>query len=274
MTNKNQNNSSRLQTIDTLRGITMLSMILYHLCWDLKYLNGYNLSWYGTKWTYIWQQSICWSFIFIAGFCMHFAKQPLRNGSLVFVCGVIVTCVTSIFLPEAPVYFGVLTLLGSSMIMVSLLQIIFRQRTVLKNIPKEDASSDAFSLTGFVISALLFAVTKSINRGYLKIAFMTIALPTALYSGGGQDGMSNLALTYLGFMQNGFYSSDYFSFMPWFFLFMVGYFSYELMTVHFNKKLFHISIPFFTWFGRHSLIVYMLHQIILYGISVALSLIS
>ena len=32
--------ASRLELLDTIRGLTLISMILYHACWDLVYLHG------------------------------------------------------------------------------------------------------------------------------------------------------------------------------------------------------------------------------------------
>ncbi len=245
----------RLDSIDTIRGITMVSMILYHFCWDLKYLDGFSMDWYGKLGSHLWQQSICWAFILIAGFCFHLAKRPLRNGALVFVCGVIVTCVTLLALPEAPVLFGVLTMTGSSIILMSVVKLIFKEKT-------------RYPYAMLFVSVLLFAITKPINYGYLNLFVKNVQLPAALYAGGGADGMGNGFLTYLGIMQDGFYSSDYFSLMPWFFLFLTGYFLYYILENSFESQLFKIKLPFFTWFGRHSLIVYMVHQVILYGISV------
>ena len=51
----------RSGTLDSLRGLTLFSMIAYHLCWDLVYLRGLPWAWYNGFWAYIWQQSICWS---------------------------------------------------------------------------------------------------------------------------------------------------------------------------------------------------------------------
>ena len=50
-------NAIRLRsgTLDSLRGLTLLSMIAYHLCWDLVYLRGLPWAWYNGFWAYIWQ---------------------------------------------------------------------------------------------------------------------------------------------------------------------------------------------------------------------------
>ena len=250
----------RLETIDTIRGITIISMILFHFCWDLKYIKDFDMPWYGTFGSYLWQQSICWTFIIISGFCLHFAKGPIRNGAIVFLCGFIVTCVTQIALPEAPVYFGVLTLLGSSMILLGVFL-----RIVNLNENSKLKKFDPF--WGFVIFAFLFAMTKQINSGFLNFGFFKVNLPATLYGIGMNNGFKNMHLTYLGFMQEGFYSSDYFSLMPWFFLFVVGYFLYDILEKNFDNKMFAIKIQPFSWIGKHSLLIYLLHQPVLYGIT-------
>ena len=256
----------RLETIDTIRGLTMISMILYHFCWDLKYINGFDMAWYGSKAGHIWQQSICWSFILISGFCLNLSRKPLRNGALVFCCGVIVTCVTILLIPEALVMFGVLTMLGSCMLLVGGCELLVR------NFGKAFGTSAAGEeglvrrkaidpFWEFFTSVILFAVTKTINYGYLNFGLFMVNLPGFLYKG--------QAMTYLGFKEEGFYSTDHFSLMPWIFLFLAGYFLYGIMknAKVFSWRIFHIEVPFISMFGRHALIVYMLHQPVLYGIS-------
>ncbi len=257
----------RLQSIDTLRGLTMISMILYHFCWDLKYLNGFEMPWYGGMGSHIWQQSICWSFIIISGFCMHFARNPLRNGLLVFLCGVIVSCVTLLVTPGAAVMYGVLTFLGSSMLLVGGVVYVLKITGLIYSEKEFSAGRSDVArrgidpFWGFFTCVILFAITKTINYGYLNFGIFMLDLPGFLYKG--------QAMTYLGFMEDGFYSSDYFSIMPWIFLFLAGYFLHGVLKNNnvFEKDIFHIELPFLSWFGRHSLIVYMVHQVILYVIS-------
>ena len=81
----------RIAALDALRGLTLLSMIAYHTCWDLVYLFRMDWDWYRGTGAYIWQQSICWTFILLSGFCWSMGRQPLRRGLTVFACGWIVT---------------------------------------------------------------------------------------------------------------------------------------------------------------------------------------
>ena len=68
--------SGRYALLDELRGLDLLSMIGYHACWDLIFLFGMSAAWY-TGWQgHLWQQSICWVFILLSGFCLPLGHRP------------------------------------------------------------------------------------------------------------------------------------------------------------------------------------------------------
>ena len=56
---KKRNSRRRLHLIDGIRGLTMISMILYHTAWDAVYLLDYPWRWYRSSGAFLWQQSIC-----------------------------------------------------------------------------------------------------------------------------------------------------------------------------------------------------------------------
>lgn len=114
--------STRCALLDELRGLDLISMMLYHGMWDLVYLFGVSAPWYGSWQGELWQQSICWVFILLSGFCLPLGHHPVKRGAMVFGCGALVTAVTLIFMPADVVWFGVLTLLGSAMIITGLLE--------------------------------------------------------------------------------------------------------------------------------------------------------
>ena len=63
------------------------------------------------------------------------------------------------------------------------------------------------------------------------------------------------------------FSSDYFSLFPWFFLFLSGYFLYRIVFekgIANQLKECKTGNTFFDFLGRHSLILYLLHQPFLY----------
>ncbi len=239
-----ENMKKRYALLDTIRGITLLSMILYHGAWDMVYLYGVNWDWYRGKGAYLWQQSICWIFILLSGFCWSMGKRHVKRGLMVFGSGLLVMLVTLIVMPENRVVFGVLTLTGSCMLLMIALE------KILCNIPEA---------VGLVGSFCLFLLTRNVNNGYLGFENLNLLkLPGVWYQG--------YVTAYLGFPPASFYSTDYFSLIPWLFLFISGYFLYRMFekTKLLKKPLFGIGIVPFTFLGRHSLIIYLLHQPLLY----------
>lgn len=241
--------SNRLRLIDTIRGITILSMIGFHTCWDLCYF-GMGISeelLYGNKF-YIWQQSICWTFILIAGYSFSLGHHHLKRGLMALGGGIIITLVTYFVVPDALDCFGVLWMTGSSILLMIPIDRLLCGREKLDN------------YLFFLLAAALFVITKDINYGYLGFeGHEIVALPSRLYSGH--------FMTYLGFMDPGFYSSDYFSLIPWFFLFTAGYFLNKMLKeTFFEKKVLTIGFKPLEFIGRHSLIIYMLHQVVIYGV--------
>lgn len=197
----------RYQILDQIRGLALLSMFLYHGVWDLVYLFGWDLPWYHGPAAYVWQQSICWTFILLSGFCFPFGKRKLRRAACVFGAGVLVSAVTLVFLPEDPVLFGVLTLTGTCMFLWIGLEKVF---------------SGLFPAVGLVGSALLFLLTRNVNEGWLGFeGLRLVRLPESWYA--------DLFSAWLGFPAADFFSVDYFSLIPWLFLFSAGCFLNRLV---------------------------------------------
>ena len=232
--------------IDNIRAIAMISMIIYHAVWDLVFLYGMDWNWYRSDLAFLWQQSICWTFILLSGFCWSFSKNPLKQGLIVTAGGLIVTAVTLIFSYNSRVIFGVLNLIGASALLMIPLKKYFEK------IP---------AATGFVLMLLLFGFTYGINdRNLGFFGLELIELPWDLYK--------NLFTAFLGFPHVRFYSSDYFSLLPWAFLYFAGYFLFRLWKEErvpgagcLDKEL-----PLLTRLGKRSLIIYMLHQPVIYGV--------
>lgn len=173
--------SGRYALLDELRGLDLLSMIGYHACWDLIFLFGMSAAWY-TGWQgHLWQQSICWVFILLSGFCLPLGHRPLRRGLIVSGAGVLVTVVTLLFMPEDRVVFGVLTLLGAAMLITGLLQ------PLLQKIP---------AWAGLVVSLLLFAATYHTQDGFWQLGPWQILLPGVWYA--------NLFTAFFGFSRGAF----------------------------------------------------------------------
>ena len=113
--------AGRYALLDELRGLDLVSMMLYHACWDLVFLFDVNMRWYAGTPGRLWQQTICWVFILLSGFCAPFGRYMLRRGTVVFGAGAVVTLATLVFMPEGRVIFGVLTFLGAAMLLTGVL---------------------------------------------------------------------------------------------------------------------------------------------------------
>lgn len=154
--------STRCALLDELRGLDLISMMLYHGMWDLVYLFGVRAPWYGSWQGELWQQSICWVFILLSGFCLPLGRHPVKRGAVVFGCGALVTAVTLIFMPADAVWFGVLTLLGSAMVITGLLE------KWMEKVPP---------VVGLAGSMFLFYFTRYAADGYLQLGHWLITLP-------------------------------------------------------------------------------------------------
>ena len=76
--------AGRYALLDELRGLDLVSMMLYHACWDMMFLFGIWMDWYAGMPGRLWQQTICWVFIF----CCPASVRPLGG----ICCGVVLPC--------------------------------------------------------------------------------------------------------------------------------------------------------------------------------------
>ena len=162
-------------------------------------------------------------FILLSGFCAPFGRHMLRRGTVVFGAGAVVTLATLVFMPEGRVIFGVLTFLGTAML-----------------------------LTG-VLEPLLKKVMPAVGLGGWKLM-----LPQSLYA--------NYFTAFFGFYPDWFYSTDYFGLLPWLFLFWAGYYLHKAVGRRRMEPLRRPVCPVLGWMGRHSLLLYLLHQPVIYGV--------
>lgn len=275
-----QDAGGRLQTLDLLRGLTLISMIIYHGMWDFLYLSESGASMTALRTWYeggghLWQQSICRTFILLSGFCVPFSRHIFRRGLQISAGGAAVSAVTVIALYEDRVLFGVLTFLGAAMLVTGGLKWI--RDKIYKNefmdgtaASKEGSAKGKYlPAAGLAVCLFFFHVTRWINLGYLRLGSrILLNLPVGLYSSG-SGRLPGYILTGLGFTMKGFFSTDYFSFLPWIFLFWGGFFLNRALSAQGHGKafagpVFHLQVPVLNLIGRHSLPVYLIHQPILY----------
>lgn len=246
MTTRTEAPHIRRAELDTLRGLTLVSMIAYHACWDLVYLFGMDWAWYRSAGAYCWQQSICWTFILLSGYCWQLGRHQLRRGLTVFGGGALISAVTFAVMPASRIFFGVLSLLGSAMLLTIPLHRLFQK------IPAALGAAGSFAL---------FLCFRGVSGG--TVLFGRVALPAALYR--------DYCTACLGFPPAGFYSADYFALLPWLFLFFAGYFLYDLLPRRWGRGL---RLPLVTAMGRRSLLIYLLHQPVIYALCSAARLLG
>ena len=250
-------NKKRYKLIDTLRGLAVISMILFHTCWIMNHFGMLipTEMMFGT-WFTVWERSICFGFILIAGYSFSFGHRHLRSGLVVFVCGLVIMAVTCLFLPQIRIVFGILTFIGSATVITI---------PVDKAIGKRISGKRTAATVGFSLMLVLFILTYKINRGYIGVPPAVMYLPKGLYKG--------LLAAYIGFTEPGFFSTDYFSILPWYFLYMCGYMLHKLLegtgAERFTRD---HGIKGIDVLGRHSLPIYIIHPVIIYAIIAFLSM--
>ena len=232
--------------LDTVRGLCILSMVAYHGMYDLVDIIGLGAPWYTGLPGYIWQQSICWTFILLSGMCWQLSRHHVKRGLLLVGCGAAITLVTWLVMPSQRILYGVLNLLGLSALLLIPLEKVFRK------IP---------AWAGLAGALLLFALTRNVSRGSLGFEGLVLCpLPEWLYT-------TDL-FAVVGFHSPSFWSTDYFPLLPWFFLFCAGYFLWSGLSKSSRvKELLQAGVRPLSFLGRHSLVIYLLHQPVLMGVT-------
>lgn len=234
--------------LDTVRGLCILSMVAYHGMYDLVDIFGLPSAWYTGLPGYIWQQSICWTFILLSGMCWQLSRHHVKRGLLLVGCGAAISLITWLVMPSQRILYGVLNLLGLSALLLIPLDKLFRK------VP---------AWAGLGGALLLFALTKNVSRGSLGFEGLVLCpLPEWLY-------VTDL-LAVAGFPSPTFWSTDYFPLLPWFFLFCAGYFLWGLLSQSERaKERLASGVRPLSFLGRHSLIIYLAHQPVLMGVFLA-----
>lgn len=243
----------RIYLLDEIRGFAILAMIVHHAFLDVGVVLG-------LQWGYDVFDRLCvlqpffWgAFIVISGICSQLSRNSVRRGCIVFAAAMVVTLVTAGIMPllgmaGEEIYFGILHCLGISMIVAGLFK---------KPIQKTN------TFVGMGITAFLFLATYSVSSGKL---FFSIPLPAALYQ-------TNW-LAPLGFFSATFHSADYFSLMPWMFLFLFGAFVGKFAAAgRFPEWTYRLHAKALAFVGKNALWFYLAHQVVLYALFFLIALI-
>lgn len=234
--------SKRHLFIDGLRGLAIINMVAFHFLYDVNVVYGQDPYWPWRLGTHIWQQYICCSFILISGFVFSLGggvKRNLRRGIIINLYGLLITLVTVLFMPQESIFFGILNLIGCSIILTCILD------NCLNKLPAK---------VGAIISIALFILLKHLPEGYIGLGSIRLgSWPVELYF--------SKALAPLGLPDPGFVSGDYFPILPWFFLYLAGYYLWRILSdkpSYTNIR--YIRIPFLSYIGSKSIWIYLAHQ--------------
>ncbi|MBC8571378.1 heparan-alpha-glucosaminide N-acetyltransferase [Zongyangia hominis] len=240
-----QRQGQRVHLIDEIRGFAILCMVIYHGVYDLLTIFQISFPFFFSPFMNGLRTFFAGMFIFISGTACQFSHNNLKRGAVCLGLGLCITLFTALFLPSELIVFGILHMLGVSMMLYALL------RPLLSKVPP---------LLGALVTLLLFIFTYGIVEGYVGIpALWELSLPAAWYT--------TKFLFPLGLLPGGFYSADYFSLLPWFFLFLMGSFvGVYVKEGRFPPFFYRRHSRLLCTVGRNTLLIYVLHQPVLYGL--------
>lgn len=232
----------RVGFMDELRGLDIIVMVVYHAMYDLVFIFGVDIPFFYGPMMHIVQPAIAIIFIVLSGISCRYSKSNLKRGTKTFLLGMLLTVSTLIFMPDQAIYFGILHFMGTAMIAFALLN------PVLDRVPPA---------AGALVSFVLFLLTYRLPSGFFGIdGLFEIILPRSLYQ-------------YPFLLPFGFYpvGSDYFSWLPWLFLFFAGsYIGVFFVRDRMPDWLYPTRSRVLSSIGRRTIIIYLLHQPVIMGI--------
>lgn len=230
----------RFRELDFLRGTAIISMVMFHGLEDLSLLkHGRPLE--GRIFN-LWQQGTAILFLAIFGIAAYLSyakngldkeagfRRRLRKGLILFGWGMMITCATYLFLREGFVVFGILHLMGVGSVLTYPL------------LP--------FRYLNLILGTLLVLVGNYLSE--FRFNFLWLA--------------------WLGLIPAGFNSVDYFPIAPWMGYILIGIFLGNLLYPEGNSRLRlkeFLNNPItklVSFLGRHSLLIYLVHQPLLVAI--------
>ena len=233
----------RFWEIDSLRGIAILLMVIFHILFDLDFFGLYRID-FSYLPMRIFNYSIGTLFLVLVGISLTLSFMKAQNtlsqadlrrkflirGLKILGRGFVATLVTWAYLGRGVILFGVLHCIGVSI----LLGYLFIQQRLSP-----------------LVLGVFCIITGLILRGF------RFDFPYLLW---------------LGFIPTNFYTLDYFPLLPWFGVVLIGIMIGNtvypqlhpiIQLPDLSKKKIILLLQFL---GRHSLVIYLLHQLIIVGV--------
>lgn len=219
----------RIDVLDVWRSLCVWIMVVYHALYDLIWFELLPAAALDNVFADAVAFVTAGLFVLLGGVVSRFSRDILRRGFRLLCLGLLVS-VAGVLVGQ-PIAFGILQLFGLCMMGYGVSREHLDQRKG-KWLPWCYAAL-------FVLTAVL---TKRI----------TVPVPW-LYP--------------LGFRAEGFYSADYFPLLPWGFLFLLGTYMGGVIAANRGHPVLTQHYPGWACFcGRHSLVIYLLHQPLLFAL--------
>ena len=228
-----------------------MCMVFYHAMYTMGFMFGVSAAQEMFFFFSHISPAFAFAFIMMCGISSTLSRSNFKRSIPILAAAVAVTLVSAVMTPDAPIVFGILHLLGVCVLLYS-----FAKKLVDKINP----------ILGLSVSLVLFLLAYNLPNGYLGFqGLFEIKLPLALYE--------NNIFSFLGFIKAGTAYSDYFPLFPWFFAFLSGVFTGNLLKGRYPKFMYKERVKFFTLLGTNAFLIYVIHQPIIYGVSYNISLI-
>jgi uncharacterized membrane protein len=246
----------RFWEVDAARGVAMVMVVLYHLVYDLDTFAGYGIESTSGFWA-AFADASAFAFIFLAGLSLaiSFSREQeagrrgwdlfgkyLRRGARIFAYGMLIT-VVFLALGYGYVIFGVLHLIGVSIVLA---------------------------------------------YPFRKLRYLNVVLGLAVVAAGAYvpaeqpvvGAAAGVLLAPLGVVPENLFMPDYRPLLPWFGVVLLGLFAGNMLYAGRSPRKSVAGLPWFSparplaFLGRHTLLIYLIHQPILIATLWALGVIE
>jgi len=234
--------SKRVGMLDEIRGFAIICMVFYHLFYSLQNFFDVNIPIFFDDWFGIIRNIFAGAFIFISGCVCRFSRSNLKRGAQCFFLGMLITFVVAFVPQNVAIHFGILHLLGISMMIYALTEPFF-------DVVPPFLGIIIFSFLFFFLFGIVYG-----EPGYIGFrGLFTIQMSGALYDAG--------VLFPLGFKDPHISYSDYFPLIPWFCVFAAGcFFGVYARDNALHRAFYKTRVPFLAATGRYTIWIYLLHQ--------------